>query len=388
MDFTVDIQDHFPSILQEAIDSEDFTDVTLITEDAVEIKANRLVLSIIPMFRDILKASDEQDEQVIILELDSIIVHLLLELLYTGSLVGGENELIEVNEAIKEFGISHLRLESPYYGENVEDEPEPEHKSETDNPKDQPVEIDNRKDQPVDNDNPKLELEKEEKVPEVEKQVLGNEKDPTEPTQTKKRREKRNLNAVFPSLECPECNKTFKTKSSLATHHKNKHENLKYDCAECKQEFTLYSSFQTHKKTIHGKERQKCTQCEYTTARPDNLKKHISTKHYEGAKEGKRRPRLACHVCHKTLADKTSLNGHIRTAHAEVLHRVDLDLTIISCKDCDFKGSSEKSLQNHRKFAHDGVQFPCSDCRYVAKTQHLLNKHFRDKHEGFQQTEQ
>lgn len=180
----------------------------------------------------------------------------------------------------------------------------------------------------------------------------------------------------------------LKTKSSLATHYKNKHENLKYNCAECKQEFSLYSSFQTHKKTIHGKEKQKCTQCDYKTARPDNLKKHVNTKHYEGENKGKRRPRLACHVCFKTLADKCSLNGHIRTAHPEVLHSVELDLTILSCDQCDFKGSSQASLKNHRKFAHDGVQFPCSECRYVGKSQHLLNKHFRDKHEGFQQSEQ
>jgi len=357
MDFTVDIKDHFTSILQEAIDSEDFTDVTLITDDMVEIKANSLVLSIIPIFRDILEDSGEQDEQVVMLELDSIIVHLLLELLYTGSLIGGENELFEVNEAMKAFGVCHLRIVSPFTEENFEEEP---------------------KHQPVENENTEPMLEKQEEKPDIDKQ---------EDPQKKKRHTKTNVDTLFSSLECPGCNKMFKTKSSLATHHKNKHENLKYDCAECKQEFTLYSSLQTHKKTIHGKVKHNCTQCNYKTTRPDNLKKHISSKHYEGENKGRRRPRLSCHVCHKTLADKVSLNGHIRTAHAELLHSVELDLTFVSCMECDFKGPSEMSLKNHRKFAHDGVQFPCSECRYVGKSQHLLNKHFRDKHEGFQQGE-
>ena len=365
MDFTVDIQEHFTSILQEAIDSEDYTDVTLITEDNVEIKANRLVLSIIPMFRNILEASDEQEEQVIVLEIDSIIVHLLLELLYTGNLVGGENELLEVNEAFKEFGINHLKLESPYYGESVEDETMAESS-----------EIENHNVKPEE----KEELESE------NKDSINEEDVPEQPQ--RKPREKRKMDPMFQSLECPECHKLFKTKTSLATHHKNKHENFKFDCVECNQEFTQSSSLQTHKRTVHGKEKHKCTQCDYASTRPDNLKKHISNKHYEGEHTGKRRPRLACYVCHKTLADKQSLNGHIRTIHAELLHSVELDLTILSCDLCDFKGSSEVSLKNHRKFAHDGVQFPCSQCRYVGKSQPLLNKHFRDKHEGFQQSEQ
>ena len=130
------------------------------------------------------------------LELDSIIVHLLLELLYTGSLIGGENELFEVNEAMKAFGICHLRIISPFTEENFEEEP---------------------KHQPVENENTEPMLEKQEEKPDIDKQ---------EDPQKKKRHTKTNVDTLFSSLECPGCNKMFKTKSSLATHHKNKHENL------------------------------------------------------------------------------------------------------------------------------------------------------------------
>ena len=416
MDFSVNIKEHCQTILQEVIDSEDYTDVTLITDDKVEIKANRLVLSIIPMFRNLFQTSDECDEQVILLELDSVIVHLLLELLYTGNLMGGENELFEVNEAFWEFGVNHLTLLSPQQQleEQLDTEPAADHQPETE-PEPQPLDTSVKPAKPKQKRRKrrfstgkyeciecKQEFEKyyslqnhykryckkknykctqcdyetlrsdnlKKHVSSIHSAGESNTEDTPEqsPNTKQKRRRRRDLNDLFPSLECPECHRMFKTKPSLVIHYRNKHENLKYECVECKQEFTQYSSLQNHRRSIHKKEKYKCTQCDYETSRSDNLKKHVSTIHFVG-ESTKRRPRLACYACHKTLADKTTLNAHIRTQHAELLHSVELDIKVLLCDQCDFKGSSEKSLKNHLKFAHEGV-------------------HFRNKHGGFEQNEE
>ena len=326
------MQSHdFKTMLQEASKADEYSDVTLVTEDQIKIKCHRLLLSSCSsLFEDLFSlGSGDYNGHTVFLdgvnfeEMDNI-----LKFIYCGeSIVKYENtdRILDIARTLQINSILSRELD-----------------------------IRKKVDEVQQHEDKKNYLEVTDKTVNSEEKIGK-------------------MNVDFELIMCLECSNTFKSKSSLTNHYKNKHMGIKYDCNKCNMKFSVPSSLYTHKKSLHSDTDVKsCEQCPYKTSRIDNLKTHIEAVH-----ESKGLPyekQFQCSKCDYRTVHKGYLRSHLQTVHGSYN---------VICHQCNFKALTQIQLNNHIKFEHEGIRFPCSECKYEAKTQTLLKKHFRNQHEGF-----
>ena len=325
------MQSHdFKTMLQEASRTDEYSDVTLVTEDQIKIKCHRLLLSSCSsLFKNLFTTGNgDQNGYTVFLdgvnfeEMDSI-----LQFIYCGQSIVKYEKSDTILNVARSLQINCILSR----------------------------ELDIRK-----------------KVDEVQREDKKNNLEVTVKTVNSEDKIAK-MNVDFEHIMCLECRSTFKSKSSLTNHYKNKHMGIKYDCDKCNMKFSVPSSLYTHKKSLHSDTEEKsCEQCPYKTSRIDNLKTHIEAVH-----ESKGLPyekQFQCSKCDFRTVHKGYLRSHLQTVHGSYN---------VMCNQCNFKALTQIQLNNHIKFEHEGIRFPCNECKYEAKTQTLLKKHFRTQHEGF-----
>ena len=309
--------DYLREMMREMMTSDDFTDVTLVTDDKKTIRAHRNILSACsPVFKNILQMENNKSHPVIYLRgIQQSEIESILQFIYLGEAKFDEERLVEFLSVSKNLEIRELSK-----GIEITD---------TVN---------------VDHNNITQEKEGSTNISEsTNDEIIGIE-----------------IKSVGPKFQCPTCNKLFSHKCDVQRHIRSVHEGFHYACNQCDLQYTQQSSLLQHIRSVHEGVRYACSQCDYQTAKQGNLTTHIESQH-EGVK-------FACNQCEHKTTKQGCMTQHIRSVHLGVKY---------ACNQCDYKATKPGNLTMHIKSQHEGVKHACNQCDYQTSQQSHLKRHQR-----------
>jgi uncharacterized Zn-finger protein len=140
------------------------------------------------------------------------------------------------------------------------------------------------------------------------------------------------------SFVCTECEKSYKNRSTLATHQRM-HDGTAFACDFCEKRFDLKTALKRHR-------------IAHTFAKP-----------------------YACDVdgCEKKFATDSYVLLHKRTVHEKVPRKY-------RCEQCDRACGTLSKLNSHRR-AHTGERpYACTECASKFSNKSNLQTHYRWKH--------
>ena len=261
--------DHLKYMMKELMMNEDFSDVTLVTEDKKHIKANISILSACsPVFREILKRDKNSSTIMYLRGIQFSEIESILQFIYLGEATFYEERMDEFLAVAKSLEIKELCNAET----ETNDEPD-EEKIQSD-----PV-------TPTDN---------------VEEHTVT--------AQQERRRKVVHLNGRY---KCEPCQKTFSKQFTLTRHIQTVHEGVKYACHQCDFQVGCKSDLKRHIQSKHEGIKYACDQCDFQSGYQSNLTSHIQIKH-KGIKH-------ACDQCDYQTGYQSELTKHIRNKHSVVL---------------------------------------------------------------------
>ena len=268
-----DFPDHLRALMHDLMVSEDFADVTLVTDDKKKVRAHRHVLSACsPVFKEILQIEKQNNHPFIYLRgIQYSEIEPILQFMYLGEAKLYEERLNEFLSAARDLEIKELykRVKTNQAHDKTT----------------QKLEEDSNFKSEKDDDNISLE----------EADNVGS-NDSMQQT-----------GKPISRLQCTQCDKTFSGKPGLWLHTKSVHEGVKYPCSQCdfqaKRQLQLTEHIQSkHEGVMYG-----CNQCDKQYIKQRDVTRHIKYKH-KGI-------RYACKQCDKLYSDQPKLNRHIQTIH-------------------------------------------------------------------------
>ena len=215
--------------------SDDFTDVTLVTDDKNTIKAHRNILSACsPVFKNILQMEINNVHPVIYLrgiqypEIESI-----LQFIYLGEAKFNEERMNEFLSVSKNLEIQELS-------------------------KSKKVDIDEV-------DNPFNQNQEDITETVNEDHNISTEEDSTTKSEPANEKEviSREITSVGSKFKCPKCNKLFSHNNTVHAHIRSVHEGIKYGCNHCDYQATQPGHLKTHIQSKHEGVKYACNQCDY-----------------------------------------------------------------------------------------------------------------------------
>ena len=219
--------------------NEDFSDVTLVTEDRQYIKANIFVLrACSPVFRDILKKEKGSCPIIFLRGVQYSEMESIIQFIYLGEATFSEERMKEFLSVAKLLEIEELC--------NTEIETSDEVSQNDQVPSSVKVE---------DGDDHIIK-----KAPNEIKDVVA-------------------ANGKF---ECEKCHKTYSGRGALHNHKKSTHEGALYACSHCDYQATRQEKLTVHIQSRHEGVKYTCYQCGYQVTQQCNLTRHIKSAHENG----------------------------------------------------------------------------------------------------------
>ena len=287
--------EHLRSIMKELMMTDDFSDVTLVTEDKKQIKANISILSFCsPVFKDILKKEKNSNSIMYLRGIQHSEMESIMQFIYLGEATVYQKKIEEFLSVAKSLEIKELcNAETNAYDE-PEDQPSesyPETKAEkfkkhikiSDKMNEQAIQ--SRQDGDVSVKNECLKTYSDNKT---------------------LRRHCQSVNE-FVKYVCNQCDYQANRQDNLTVHIQSKHEGVKHPCKQCDQQFSTQSHLIRHIRSMHEGIKYACDQCDYQGQQKGSLKLHIQVKH-EGVK-------YTCDLCDYVTAWKTEMTKHKRKNH-------------------------------------------------------------------------
>ena len=256
--------DHLKSMMKGLMMSEDFADVTLVTEDKKQIKANISILKACsPVFRDILRKEKNSSSIMYLRGIQFTEMEAIMQFIYLGEATVYEERMDEFLAVSKLLEIKEL------------------YDAETDTKK-EPKQYD-----------PFISME-EQKIASEHLKILA-------------QKEKREVVGENNKYVCEQCPKIYSSRGALYSHKKSAHEGVKYPCDTCDYQSTQKRDLARHIQSKHEGIEYACDQCDYKTGYRVELNMHIRSKH-EGIA-------YACDQCDYNYTKQSNLIRHIKTKH-------------------------------------------------------------------------
>ena len=283
---------------------QDFSDVTLVTEDERQFTAHKVVLITgSQLFRNLFTAAAHPSPLLFLPGVRSEQLKLLLEFLYIGECQLPECQLPEHD--LKEFLAVAAKLKISGLVEDIDNIEEQQrsgsHEDKTGsrhegNPKDVPL-----VEEPefiVDNENRIADERKVSSSPQ-ENATKGQVSESEEPKHdTEISAAKTNKNTEF----CKLCKETFANKICLIDHMKALHAETRHFCNLCERSYAQESNLVMHIETKHEGKRYDCNDCDFQSTRKSVLDIHIRF-HHKGIG-------FDCFKCGKKYAHFNGLKIH------------------------------------------------------------------------------
>ena len=259
--------DHLKSMMKELMMNEDFSDVTLVTEDKKQIKANVHILrTCSPVFEDIFMKEKYSNQIMYLRGIQYSEMESIMQFIYLGEATFYEDRMDEFLAVAKSLQIKELSNAA----------------SKT---KSEPEDVSSQSDQGTP-------IEKFEEPTLTPDHITDQAKQDNE--QCRK-------------FECDQCHKTYSRSGALRTHKQSAHEGVKYSCDQCSYQAAQQCNISRHIQSMHDGVKFACDQCDYEASRQDNLNLHIQSKH-AGIK-------FSCDQCDYQGGYSFDLKRHIKKKH-------------------------------------------------------------------------
>ena len=208
---------HLRSMMKELMMNEDFSDVTLVTEDKKQIKANINILSICsPVFKDILKKEKNSNQIMYLRGVQSSEMESIMQFIYLGEATFYEERMEEFLAVAKSLEIKELCLDES----DTNDEPE---------------------DEPSSSD----------QVPSSTEKLTEQNETPDQLTENAPHSGEEGVVSINSKFECEHCHKLFARQYTLTLHIQSKHGGVRYACDQCDYQATQRSDLTKHIKNKH-----------------------------------------------------------------------------------------------------------------------------------------
>ena len=249
--------DHLKTVMKELMMNDDYSDVTLVTEDKKHIKANVNILSACsPVFKDMLKKENKSNPIIYLRGIQYSEMESIMQFIYLGEATFYEERMEEFIGVAKSLEIKNLCTSS---------------QSST------------------------IEMEEETITDHIKEQAPQD------------RIDKDSLTSIDNKNECEQCHKTFYDNSTLNRHKHSVHEGVKFDCDHCDYQATSKNGLNRHIRSFHEEVKYACDQCDYQARQPSSLPRHIRSMH-EGVK-------YDCNHCDYQAKHRNGLYYHIQSKH-------------------------------------------------------------------------
>ena len=292
--------------MKELFMNEDFSDVTLVTEDKKHIKANLNILSACsPVFKDILRKEKNSNQIMYLRGVQYSEMESIMKFIYLGEATFYEHRMNEFLAVAKSLEIKELCN----VGTESYDEPDNEP-----SPNNQETSTEFVEEQTVIPDN-------------IKKQ---------EPQERHER-----VVSVHGKYECDQCHKIYSGRGALHNHKQSDHQGVKYACNQCDYQATRQDHLTVHIQSKHEGVKYACDHCDYQSRHPGELTRHIQSKH-DGV-------RFACNQCDYQATRQVQLRLHIQAKH-------NVKGVKYLCDQCDYQATRQSQLRLHIQAKHEGVK--------------------------------
>merc|ERR1712051_430962 len=248
---------HLIAVFKDLGEEGHFADVTLVSDDQIQTKAHKVVLSACsPVLKTLLVNNPHSHPLLYLRGIKQTELEAILKFMYFG-----ETQIFE--KTINDFINVAKDLEVKEISEEQLDGAEEEDQSQSNT----------YQDATTADEEPMI---AEEPAVVKEEQTGNNERSIARPRQ----KAVANTNSEG-SVNCDECEATFSHDDNLYTHKKSKHgvNGYKYYCDECYAVYTQDEHLKTHKKSKHTGETFKCDECDAVFNLNRNLTRHKQRKH-------------------------------------------------------------------------------------------------------------
>ena len=170
--------------------------------------------------------------------------------------------------------------------------------------------------------------------------------------------------------DCEKCYFRAHSSADLSTHISMKHtiKNLKqlFLCDHCDFASNIEEKFKYHQENQHFQQEESltCDQCDFICGKGNELKEHIESNHGY----------LSCDICDEFECEWDEIDS--LETHKELFHE-------FKCNICDYKTTTQKSLNIHRGTKHKNCivveavkeTYTCDICKLTFSSSETLNKH-------------
>ena len=326
---------HGRDLLKNLIVTQEFADVTLVSEDQHQYNVHKLILSAYStVFKNILN-SNPVSTSIYLMGVHHDELESILKFIYLGEATFHQkrvNELLNLAMNLDIKGINKNVIEGKYMELNYTAHAHVE--------EDNTEEIDDRQ-----RNKESIPIQSSRKIV-----VIG-------------RKVSKSLLACKKIHKCNDCAYQTKYHADLHRHMRAKHDGIKMQCQQCDYQTTRAEYLQHDSNSKHKGIKYPCQQCDFQATYQGGLLRHVKTQH-EGIK-------YPCKQCDFQANYQASLLRHVKTQHEGITYQ---------CKHCDHKATRKDHLQLHIKSKHEGLTFPCQQCDYLATFPSALKHHVKVKH--------
>ena len=304
---------------QNLLQEKHFADVTLVSDDELQVTAHKVVLSACsPLFRNLLLNNPHPHPLLYMRGIKHQQLQAILQFMYSGEArIGQEDidEFIAVGRELKVKDLSNNSVDVNAKTDDITDlEDKQRQKSET-------YQVDNLEntDDPYNSTNSDISVT--EDIAEEEN------KNRTQITT------KDEANDGF--HYCHLCEIKTVSKGSLKMHIESIHDGIRYECGQCDYMATKQGNLKRHRQVKHEDPKYECDSCEYKTTQPEYLEMHTQSRH-EGI-------RYSCDICDYSASRQDTIKAHKKHKHEGVRY---------TCNGCDYQTAWSKELKRHRETKH------------------------------------
>ena len=270
---------HGKDLLKHLMVTQEFSDVTLISDDQHQYKVHKFILSSCStVFKEMLSSSHPLNMSIYLRGIHHEELESILQFIYLGETTFFHARMKEFLDVAKDLDIREI-VKNVVEKEELKCDQSFEHPNQE--------ELDTHKDKGLIFSEVSREG-KEDINCSVSKSLMNDEK------------------KVF---RCQKCDYYTPQSRHLKRHVEIKHEGVKYPCDQCNYQASLPKLLHDHVRNKHEGIKFPCLQCDYLATRSDNLQMHIKSKH-DGIK-------YPCQQCNYKATQPSSLTTHVKRKHCK-----------------------------------------------------------------------
>ena len=210
--------DHLKGMMKELMMNEEFSDVTLVTDDKKHIKGNISILSACsPVFKDILKKERNSNQILYLRDIQFTEMESIMQFIYLGEATFYEERTDEFLAVAKSLEIKMLCNANSETNDEIYDEPN----------------------EPSPGD------------PDISTENLREQTEVSDLNQETQQQYSKEVVSVKGKFECEQCHKTYSGRGALYTHKQSAHQGVKYSCDQCEYQTKQYSNLTRHIQNKH-----------------------------------------------------------------------------------------------------------------------------------------